>query len=80
MTAEELHRVMRMRVAGVTGDDLRDELITTFKLRLDLIPTESRQSVEALPAHALESIIDIAAIACQCRLRRAHRLPEPFSK
>lgn len=81
MTPEELHKIMKSRVAGVMGDDLRDEIQYVFRERTGLIPKPERKAIEELATQypdVMATIVDIAAIAAQCRLRRAHGLPEPL--
>lgn len=83
MTPEMLNRIMRSRVAGVTGDDLRREISYIFTERRNLIPEPERGKIEDMllsDRPLLSTILDIAAIAAQCRLRRQHGLPEPFKR
>lgn len=81
MTPQELHRVMKSRCAGVMGDDLREEIARTFRDRTDLLPEPGKTKLIRLANEDPETfwtLVDIAALSAQCRLRRAHGLPEPL--
>lgn len=80
MRPDELRRVMEMPVNGVTGKNLRDEILYLFKQRRDLIPKPVRDQIEELDEDLLLTIIDVAAFAAQCRIRRTRMLPEPLSR
>lgn len=78
MTDRELFVVMRSPVIGINGDMLRNAIGRVFRNRRDMIPEDARAVVEAMDPEVLASIVDIAAIAAQCCIRRKHNLPEPL--
>lgn len=80
MTDRELHVVMKSPINGIRGDDLRDEMIRTFRDRQHLIPDDVKDTLTGMNPAVLQTIIDLAAISAQCRIRRTRGLPEPLGK
>ena len=78
MTAHDVERVMRSPVIGISGDMLREAIDRTFRNQRNIIPEPARKAIEEMDPEVLATIVDIAALSAQCRIRRKHNLPEPL--